>query len=230
MAGILIIGFYCFFWWLCWKVSNASLKAKPKWLRVVVFFVVAATPYYYYLYEKSGYDEACDSVKVYFPKEKIDFPESFVTDYAFTENTVRSFSVQFDYLIAPVNRIEVQFDKGISQFQGYAVYPLEGKSLPSSEDDKKRIKENVRFGYFNEGESFNNRVSINTKFIYDFKERKRISSYSRVSYSRGLHTLAFWAFPVDFKHCEYQNDNFKDFDFKTKTFFKRTFKNINKRN
>jgi len=230
MTGLLIIGVYCFFWWLCWKFTGLFLKEKTFSLgvkRFTIFLVIAATPYCYYLYEKAQYDAACESVEVFFPEEKIDLPESFMTSSNLKGNNNRRLFGWFDYIVSPINTQEkLKLNKETVNLTNLAVYPHEERISPITEDKKTEIKLNVRYGLLYERSSVSEHVSVNTTKIFDFVENRPISSYSQVSYSRGLHTLRHYIFPFSFNSCYYENDRSEHFDFKFKTFFDRTFNHL----
>jgi len=229
MAGILIIGVYCLFWWFCWKFSGlfGQLNSKVKKVRrIAIFLIIAAVPYYINIYESALYKKACDDIEVYFPKKKFDTPQVLVTNSKAYNNSVGEFDGNFDYLLSPLGAGEIDLEIGISQFSEYILYPYETRDLPNGKNIKQQILNNVRFGFFLEEEKVARYITIYSTFIYDFKDKKKISSFSSVIYSTGqTHSnIEYYLWPVSIDSCQYQNNKFSNFDFSTLTLFKRTFK------
>jgi|GEM_PF-3579096 len=228
MAGLLIIIVYLFFWWFCWLIAKSSFEDRDQAVgmkRLAVFLALGAMPYYYYLFEEARYKKACESVAVYFPKEKISVPNALITNSTYYKNTIGELEGKFDYLISPQRNSSVSFDKGISQFRDFLVYPYEGRELINTEEYKREVINTSRYGYFQEHKKISNNISEYTRFIFDFEEKKKLSSYSTISYQVELHSIQHYLFGFSFKECEYRNSNYGDFKFNTNSLFEMTFKN-----
>jgi len=230
MTGLLIIGFYCLFWWLCWKLAGKFSKGYSTGLKMkrwAIFILIAVLPYYYYLYEKSQYDAACDSVEVFFPKHKIALPEILITNRSFYTNTKGEFEGLFDYLISPLTKVEVKLNGDLTQFENFKIYPYEGRKLSDVLRIGAVIKSKARFAFLSEYNKYAKNVTINTSFVYDFYLKKKISSFSSVSYSRGLHTMSHFLFPVGFKYCNRGNKKYELFNFTSTALLENTFSRSN---
>jgi len=242
MTGIFIVAFYTLFWGGCWLLSgifNYQKAKNPLRRRKWVCFWFLMTPMYFHAFEYAFLLNECRNSPVYFPEEKIEKPNSLITNYRGFKNAGEQYEIpgKFEYLISPLKISAFKDDGsgidpvdlsiGYHQYAKYAVYKQALEKSKSNKnivlgEERLEILKNAKFALYEKSHKKWGFIYSHT-YIYDYSLDKKIAAFTRVFQSISESSIRNFLTIIRMPKCTYNHGKYEYQDLSTKLLLKNTF-------